>query len=109
MKHTLQITLMLVLVFFAAQIVGLAVTNSYIDHKTTEETGKVTFQDLPYNFERPPIEEESSFIYILIAILVGTFLVFLLIKFRKPWIWRIWFMLAVIMTLLIAYIYLEKK
>ena len=79
MKHTLQVTLMLVLIFFVAQVVGLAITNSYIDHKATEETGEVVFNALPYDIERPPIEEASSFIYILIAILIGTFLVFLLI------------------------------
>lgn len=103
MKHTFKITLLLVFIFLAAQVIGLAVINGYIDHEATEEKGKVVFAELPYDIERPPVEEATSFIYIMIAILVGTSLVFLLIRFKKPIIWRIWFLLAVILTLAIAF------
>ena len=103
MKHTLKITLMLVFVFLAAQVIGLAVINAYIDHKASEEKGEVVFSDLPYDIERPPIEEKSSFIWIMFAILIGTALVFLLIRFKKPNLWRIWFLMAVVVTLAIAF------
>ncbi|MFH2028915.1 MAG: presenilin family intramembrane aspartyl protease [Nanoarchaeota archaeon] len=103
MKHTLKITLMLVLIFFTAQIVGLSIVNSYIDHKISDETGEIVFVDLPYDIERPPVEEGSSFAYIITAVLIGTGLVFLLIKFKKQNLWRIWFLLAVILTLAISF------
>jgi len=61
MKHTLKITLMLVLLFFLSQIVGLAITNQYIDHEKTAETGVTTWEELPYDMERPLVEESSSF------------------------------------------------
>lgn len=102
MKHTLKITLMLVLLFFLSQVVGLAITNQYIDHEKTAETGVTTWEELPYEFERPPVEESSSFIYILIAVLLGTGLLMLLIKFKKVNLWKFWFFISVVVCLTIA-------
>jgi presenilin-like A22 family membrane protease len=103
MKHTLKITIILVIVFFLAQIVGLAVTNEYIDHKATEETGNVTWVALPYNLERPEIEGGTAFTSIFLAILIGTALVFVLIKFGKVVWWKIWFFLAVVFCLTVSF------
>jgi presenilin-like A22 family membrane protease len=103
MKHTLKITLILVLFFFVSQVVGLAITNEYLDHKTTAETGNVTWQALPYNMERPPVEESTSYIWIISAILIGTLLLYLLIKFKKVNLWKIWFFLAILLTLSVAF------
>lgn len=103
MKHTLKITIALIIVFFASQIIGLAITNEYIDHQTTTETGNVTWVDLPYSFARPEVEGGSAFITIIAAILIGTVLVLLLIKFRKINWWRTWFLFAVIVTLSFAF------
>jgi len=102
MKHTLKITVMLILLFFLSQVVGLAITNQYIDHEKTAETGVTTWEELPYEFERPPLEESSSFIYIIIAVLLGTGLLMLLIKFKKVSLWRFWFFIGVVVFLTIA-------
>ena len=68
MKHTLKVTVALVLFFFMAQFVGLIVVNQYIDHKKTIETKVVVYKPLPYNLERPQVEDQStSFIYIFIS------------------------------------------
>ena len=99
MKHTLKVTLILILVFFAAQIVGLGVTNQYIDHVQTVEAGEVVFKALPYNITRPEVDQTYSFVWIFIAIIIGTLLVFLLIKYRKPKVWRVWFLLSVVVTM----------
>lgn len=103
MKHTLKITLLLALIFFISQVIGLAITNEYIDHQITEETGNVTWQALPYSMERPAIEESTSYIWIFLAVLIGTFLLYLLIKFRKMNLWKLWFFLAVLLTLSVAF------
>ena len=102
MKHTLKITVILVLLFFLSQIVGLAITNQYIDHEKTAETGVTAWEELPYEMERPPVEESSSFIYILIAVLLGTGLLMLLIKFKKVNLWKFWFFISVVLCLTIA-------
>lgn len=103
MKHSLKVTIVLVVVFFLAQIAGLAVTNEYIDHNATQETGNVTWVSLPYNIERPQMEGGAAFTSIMIAILIGTLLVFVLIKFGKVIWWKIWFLLAVIFCLSVSF------
>jgi len=99
MKHTLKITVILAMVFFLSQIVGLAVTNEYIEVKE----GNIEYNELPYNIQRPEVEESSSFIFIMLAILLGTLLVFLIIKFGKVIWWKMWFFIAVSVTLLVAF------
>ncbi len=103
MKHSLAVTLVLVGVFLISQLVGLAITNQYIDHFTTEETGVVTFTSLPYNVSRPEVEPSTSFAYIIIAILIGTGLIFLIIKFKVFRLWKLWFFLSVFITLTVAF------
>lgn len=103
MKHTLKVTLLLVFIFFITQVIGLSVINEYIDHKTLVETGEVTFEKLPYNLERPQIEESTSYIWIISAIIIGTLLLLLLIKLRKFRLWKLWFFLAVLFTMTIAF------
>jgi presenilin-like A22 family membrane protease len=103
MKHTTSITLYLVVLFLVSQIFGLFVINQYIDKPSTEISGNVTYSELPFSIERPEIEQKDySWIYISIAVVVGTLLIFLLIKLRKPFIWRYWFLFAVIFCLLFA-------
>ncbi len=102
MKHALKITLILLFLFFISQVVGLLVTNAYIDHKASKETGKTVFLRLPYDMERPPVEQKSSFIFIITAVIIGTLLVLLLIKFKKTFLWKIWFFLAVVLCLSVS-------
>lgn len=104
MKHTIKVTIALVLFFFMAQFTGLLIINHYIDHKKTIEAKEIVMKPLPYGLERPEIKNQSaSFIYITIAILIGTVLVLLLVKFNKPLIWRLWFFATVWLTLSIAF------
>ncbi|MFO8016615.1 MAG: presenilin family intramembrane aspartyl protease [Candidatus Woesearchaeota archaeon] len=102
MKHNLKITLLLVVFFFISQLVGLAVTNEYIDHKVTAQTGNVTWAELPMDMERPEVEESSSYIYIFAAIIIGTLLVLLIIRTGAYRMWKLWFFLAVLITLTMA-------
>ena len=91
MKHIPKVTIALVMFFFMAQFTGLLIINHYIDHKITAETKVISWQPLPYGFERPEVKNQStSFIYITIAILVGTSLVLLLIKFGNISLFKMW-------------------
>jgi presenilin-like A22 family membrane protease len=104
MKHTLKITLLLVFIFFITQVIGLSITNKYIDHKTTAISGKVAFEALPYDMERPEIEESTSYIWIISAVIIGTLLLLIIIKFRKKiniivrWILLIILILGIVFT-----------
>lgn len=109
MKHTLKVTLLLTLIFFAAQIIGLAVTKEYIsteeyvDPETKLMAKKVVSEELPYNLKRPEIAESTSYIWIMAAVIIGTLLLLIIIKFKKFNIWKFWFFFAVFFTMAIAF------
>lgn len=105
MKHTLRITLILILLFFATQIIGLYTVNRYIDIGVGEDGKvKVIHQDTALG---PPPElkqEEKSytFIPIMAMVLIGTGLLLILIKFRLGKVWKIWFLFAVVVTITVS-------
>ncbi len=101
MKHSTKITLILLTIFFVTQFFGLAVINNYIDQPATLEAGETIFKELPIG-ERPNIAEETSYLPIILIVLFGTLVLFALIKFKAFVIWKIWFLLAVFMTTLVA-------
>lgn len=107
MKHNLKIILLLVGFFFLSQIIGLGILTQYIDMKTTSETGKTTLYNATYDvtgITPPSIENESySFIGIVIAVIIGTVLVLLIIKYKRKTLWQMWFFLSVILTLIMAF------
>ena len=109
MKHTLKITLLLALIFFITQVIGLAVTSKYIttkeyiDPETNLIVREIVPQDLPYDIERPQVAESTSYIWIVAAIIIGTLLLLLLIKYRRFNLWKLWFFLAVFVTMAIAF------
>src|SRR3989344_5711681 len=102
MKHSAIMTLILLATFLLAQFIGIAILYQYIDPLKSAETGKMEFKDLPIG-ERPPVEENTSFFPIIIAILIGTGLLLLLMKYNLTWIWKAWFLLAAFFALTIAW------
>lgn len=103
MKHTVRITILLIVIFLIAQIMGLTILNKYIDHKTTAVTGEVEFEELPYDIERPQMEAKTSVLYVVGVIIIGTIFVLLLIRFKQVTIWKIWFLFAVFFALIFAF------
>ena len=106
MKHSVKITLILLLIFLLAQFIGLLVVSQYIDIKTSALSGKTVLNEETYDItgiQPPEIENESlSFIYIALAIVIGTVLILLIIKYKKRYLWKIWFFLSVFICLLIS-------
>ena len=103
MKHIPSVTVALILFFFAAQVIGLLVVNEYIDHRATAEAHEVVYKPLPYNLERPEVENQStSFIWILASILLGTGILLLIARTKKTFFWKIMFFISVATTLSVA-------
>jgi presenilin-like A22 family membrane protease len=106
MKHTVEITILLVLIFIAAQVAGLFVISNYIDIYASKETGATVVKEGAYNITGitpPPVtDESSSWIYIMGAVIIGTALVLLIIKFKQTNLWKIWFFASVVITLTVA-------
>jgi presenilin-like A22 family membrane protease len=92
MKHTLKVTLILVVLFLLSHLIGLFIVSEYVD------TG-----ELPYGIERPEIEENTSYLPIIIAVLLASGIFLLLMKFNAVKIWKIWFIFATVYLLGIAF------
>lgn len=107
MKYPVKITFFMVLLFLCSQLAGLAVVYEYIDVVKSEETGVVEWKELPavgpVELERPQVEERYSYWFILGVVIVGTFLVFVLFWFGKPFIWKVWYFLAAVLCLYISF------
>ncbi len=73
----------------------------------TAETGELTWKNLPslagMPMERPEIEPGVTLIFVAIAIVIGTLLILLIIKHRKMLLWKIWFLLAVVLCMQISF------
>ncbi len=102
MKHSLHITLIILGIFLVAQFIGLAVLYNYIDSAKSQETGKTEFKDLPIG-ERPLVEENTSFIPVIIAIIIGTMILLILMKYKLSFLWKLWFLMAVVISLSTAW------
>ena len=96
----------MVVLFLVAQFVGLYIVNSYIDYGASQTTGTFTASALPdfagQPVERPDIEPAFAPVYIGVAVLVGTLLLFVIIKW-VPKVWKFWFFLAITTCLHVAF------
>jgi len=91
MKHTWSVTLLLVVLFLAAQYLGLLVYSHYAT------------ADLPFGIERPELEPSTSFLPLFSFILLATLLALLFARFNMIWLWKAWFFLSVLLALTVAF------
>ncbi len=107
MKHTLQMTFLLLTIFIIAQLAGLVILTQYVDVKTTASEGTTIVYNETYaitGITPPEIENESqSFIPIILAVFVGTILVLLIIRFKQRRLWKMWFFLSATLCLALAF------
>ena len=87
MKHSFDILLVIVSLFFVSQVVGLLVTKAYIDVPSSKEFGKVVWKALPalagVPFERPDVNPNIFPVYVIVGVVFGTLLVWLLARVRR--------------------------
>jgi len=111
MKHNIKISLLLVFIFFLAQVTGLFIIREYvspsiyINETTGEKTTLVEYNDIEIintKVEHPDINENFSFLYISFVILISTLVVLLIIKFKKQKIWKFWFSISIFLASYIA-------
>ena len=102
MKHPVNITVLLVVLFAIAQVVGLGLL--YLNQDVTVQDG---IQEVEYGTtavgDRPEISGSSSFLFLIIGVLIGTMLVLALIRFRAFKLWKAWFLLAVWLAMTVAF------
>lgn len=102
MKHTWNVTFMLIIFFFVTQITGLFIINGYVNHQETSAKGEIVEKPLPL-VERPDIDESTSWMPIFAAIIIGTLVALLIIKLKLFFIWKFWFFASVLFCLIVAF------
>jgi len=86
MKHSLKIVTLLLLMFFATQLIGLAVTNAYHSHD----------DNIPFGMSPPKdISPASSLVSIVFAIVFAVLLMLLLMRFRIELFLKLWFFFVI--------------
>ncbi len=98
MKHTLPVTILIVLIFFLSQVIGLYALNVNTKVSQTPEGVIIVEHEDTAIGTRPDIHGPQTFAYIMTAIIIGTVLILLLVKFKKINIWKALFFFAVWMT-----------
>lgn len=108
MKHTLKITLTILILFLIAQFISIGVNTVY--HPQIKEvigingtTSNITIYNLPYGLE-PPEENnpQTSVLSIIFAFIIAISLMTLLMKFNAEFFLRFWFFAVIAIALAIS-------
>ncbi|PIN93774.1 hypothetical protein COU54_01945 [Candidatus Pacearchaeota archaeon CG10_big_fil_rev_8_21_14_0_10_31_24] len=105
MKHSVLITILLIAMFFIAQLIGIAVVSVYSPQtiEVTNDNGQIenqTIYNLPYGLDPPPENNPSSnLISIVVALAVAITLIFFLMKFNAEIFLRLWFFIVIALAL----------
>jgi len=103
MKHKLSITLILLGMFLATQLIGLFVINIYtpqtIINPATGESGIAPGNELPFGLETPKGEVTTNFLSIVFSFALAFAIIFILIKYKWKLVIRLWFLFVIILAL----------
>lgn len=106
MKHESAVTWILIIIFAISQFVGLALVGRSLDYtcqmvSDSEEICGVISKDTVLG-EPLPHSGVGGLLYIMIGVGVGTLLLLLIIKFGRRKLWKLWFFMAVWLTVSVA-------
>jgi presenilin-like A22 family membrane protease len=110
MKHNWKITILILSMFIATQLIGLYVVNYYSPVKVINNVpvNVTTPNQLPYGLEPPPQNEQINvwqiLLYIIPAFVVAIALFFVLTRFKAAFVLKAWFFIVVILALSISLI-----
>lgn len=100
MKHSIKITIILLVMFFIAQLLGIAVNKAYTPEIKQEknESGdikNITVYSLPYGLEPPKTPAKTNFFSIIFSFIIAIFVMFLLMRYKAEITLRIWFFVVI--------------
>lgn len=109
MKHSLQITLILLSMFLITQFIGLVVINAYLpkqkiifDKETNQQKNITITPQLPYGMSQSPPSQEVSLFTFIFSFLFAIFIIILLMKINAASIIRLWFFFVVVIAIAIS-------
>lgn len=114
MKHKLQVTLILIVMFIITQIIGLLVVNVYLPqqkeilNQTTGEYQNITISPLlPYGMQPPELRTQTDFWTILpgiiLSFVIAIVIIFLISRIKIHFLLRYWFFVVVILAIGISF------
>jgi len=92
---------MLVLIYLISQIIGLYIAGLNMDYNP--DTQEYEYPELALGVERLDVSPEYSPVILIGAILLGTAIILILIKIRAIKVIKVWFFLAIFVSLLFAF------
>lgn len=101
MKHSLRITILLILFYLIAQVTGLALLSNEIQVDNVDGDLKTSYGETALG-ERPQLSGASTIVYLAIGVGIGTGLLLVLIKFQQVRLWKAWFFLASALAMALA-------
>ena len=100
MKHNIKITIILLAMFIATQLIGLYVVNFYMADGTS----------VPYGFDNQSTYEPwQMLISFAISLTIAIFLILLLMRIQSVWMMRAWFFIVIAIALGITTTVLTTK
>lgn len=105
MKSNLRVIAALLSLFIISQLLGIVILNRNIDINESQKAGEMVFKKIyiaGVELEKPKINPTWSFVYIILAVLIGTLLIFGIIKLRLLVLWKLWFFIAAMLCITIS-------
>ncbi|MBU2523325.1 MAG: hypothetical protein KKE23_03480 [Nanoarchaeota archaeon] len=108
MKHEVKITAILLLMFLATQLIGLAVIDAYSPKTITTiapdgtQTVEVQNVTIPYGMDPPKMDPQIGFANIAISLVIAILIFVLLMKIQATTLIRAWFTFVSLITISIA-------
>lgn len=109
MKHTKNVTFILIGMFIIAQLIGIFVASVYapkittVINETTGESETLKVYDLPYGFNPPEdVSPASATTSIIIALVIAVSLMLVLMKLKAEVFLRIWFFIVITIGIALA-------
>jgi len=106
MKHSVKVTLILILLFIAAQVFGLYTVNKYMEVSKDDSGNTIILYANTTVGEVPKLEENQKsyvFLPIMFMIIAMSIILLLIIKFNVGRFWKYGFFFAVAVALSIAF------
>lgn len=109
MKHSIKVTLLLLALFLATQLIGLFVVNFYSPQIISQADlngtiTNITTYNLPYGMDPPQgIKPETTLYSIIFALVFAVILMLILMKYHAEIFLRIWFFIVVALALGITF------
>ena len=107
MKHEVRITVILLSMFIATQLIGLFVIDAYspkiVSQVVNGTVMNVTVsQEIPYGMQPPEVKPEISIISIIISLTIAVCVFLLLIKIKARLLIKAWFAFVIYITSAVA-------